>query len=85
MCALILIPVYEIAALIDILVLHTLDFINGTNQVATEALPDGSVVHMARLDARTVRVTHVDKAGRSRSFEVERLSDGRVVEKAAVR
>jgi hypothetical protein len=85
MCALVLTLVYPIAALIDMLVLHTLDFINGTNQVATETLPDGSELRMARLDARTVRVTHVDKAGRSRSFEVERLADGRVVEKAAVR
>jgi len=82
MVALIVIPVYTIAALIDILVLHTLDFINGTNQVATETLPDGSEVHMARLDDKTVRVTHVDKAGHERSLEVERLPDGRVVEKA---
>lgn len=76
--ALIVVPVYFVAALADILVLHTLDFINGTNPVATEELPDGSALHMAKLDVDTVRVRHVDRQGRASTFDVVRLPDGRL-------
>jgi hypothetical protein len=104
MWALIFIPVYEVAFLADVLVLHVLDFFNGTNKVAaTETLPDGSKLELAKLDADTVRVRHVDAAGRQTSVDVvrvganagyvraadgkivgtvERLPDGRVVERA---
>jgi len=103
MCALILNPVYEVAFLADVLVLHVLDFFNGTNQVATETLPDGSKIVMAKVDADTVRVRHVDAQGRQTSVDVvrvganagyvraangkivgsvERLPDGRLVERA---
>jgi hypothetical protein len=83
--ALIVVPVYIVAALVDMLVLHVLDFINGTNPVAVETLPDGSALHMARIDAKTVRVRHVDKQGRESSFELERGADGRLVQRAATR
>lgn len=104
MWALIFIPVYELAFLTDVLVLHVLDFFNGTNKVAaTETLPDGSKLEMAKLDADTVRVRHVDASGRQTSVDVvrvgvnagyvraadghivgtvERLPDGRVVQRA---
>jgi hypothetical protein len=103
MCALIFIPVYEVAFLADVLVLHVLDFFNGTNQVATETLPDGSKIELAKVDADTVRVRHVDAQGRQTSVDVvrvgpnagyvraaggkivgsvERLPDGRLIERA---
>ena len=55
------------------LVLHVLDFFNGTNKVADRTLPDGSTVHMAKLDADTVRVRHVDPAGKETSFDIVRV------------
>ena len=86
--AMLVIPVYEVAFLIDWIVLNTLDFLNGSGTVASETLPDGTEVHMAKLDADTVRVTHVDKAGRETSVDVVRAganagyvrrADGRIV------
>ena len=88
MWAMVFIPVYEVAFLIDALVLQVLDFFNGTNKVADETLPDGSVVHMAKLDGDTVRVRHVDANGRETSFDIVRVGsnagyvrgpDGRIV------
>ena len=88
MCALVLIPVYEVAFFIDVLVLHVLDFFNGTNKVAVETLPDGSKVEMARLDAHTVHVRKLDLSGKETSFDIVRVgpiagyvrgADGRVV------
>jgi hypothetical protein len=80
--ALIVVPVYVVAALVDILVLHVLDFINGTNPVATETLPDGSQLHMAKIDADTVRVRHVDREGHATSLDVVRGADGRFAPRA---
>jgi hypothetical protein len=80
--ALIIIPVYVVAALVDILVLHVLDFANGTNQVATETLPDGSQLHMAKVDEDTVRLRHVDRQGHETSFDVVRRADGRFAPRA---
>jgi len=86
--ALVVIQVYTVAFFIDWLVLNTLDFFNGTNKVADKTLPDGSVVHMAKLDGDTVRVRHVDANGRETSFDIVRAgakagyvrgSDGRIV------
>jgi hypothetical protein len=73
MCALVLIPVYEVAFLIDALVLHVMDFFNGTNKVAVRTLPDGTKVELAKLDADTVRVRQVDPAGRERTFDIVRV------------
>jgi hypothetical protein len=86
--ALLVIPVYELAFFIDWIVLNTLDFFNGTSKVAVEKLPDGTEVRMAKLDADTVRVTHVDTSGRETSVDVVRAganagyvrrADGRIV------
>jgi hypothetical protein len=71
--ALVVIPVYFVAFLIDWIVLNVVDFFNGTNQVADKTLPDGSTVHMAKLDADTVRVSHVDAAGKETSFDIVRV------------
>jgi Domain of unknown function (DUF3332) len=88
MCALVLIPVYEVAFFVDVLVLHVMDFFNGTNKVAVETLPDGTKVEIAKLDADTVRVRQVDRAGRERTFDIVRVgpdagyvrtSDGRIM------
>ena len=89
MWALIFIPVYEVAFLADVLVLHVLDFFNGTNKVAaTETLPDGSKLELAKLDADTVRVRHVDAQGRETAVDVVRVganagylraADGKIV------
>jgi Domain of unknown function (DUF3332) len=89
MWGMIVIPVYPVAFLVDALVLNVLDFFNGTNKVAqTQTLPDGSEIQTARLDADTVQVKHVDKAGKVSSFDVVRVgpnagylrdSDGRIV------
>jgi hypothetical protein len=86
--AMLVIPVYFIAFLADWIVLNTIDFLNGTGTVADRALPDGSEVHMAKLDADTVRVRHVDPTGKETSFDIVRVgpdagylrgSDGRIV------
>jgi len=86
--AMIVIPVYGIAFLADWIVLNTLDFFNGTNKVAGQTLRDGSKVEMAKLDADTVRVRQVDRAGRETSFDIVRVganagylrtADGRIV------
>ena len=86
--AMVVIPIYEVAFLADAIVLNTLDFLNGTNQVAVKTLPDGSKVEMAKLDADTVRVRQVDTAGKETSFDIVRVganagyvrnADGRIV------
>jgi hypothetical protein len=89
MWGLIFIPVYQVAFLVDAVVLNMLDFFNGTNRVAqTQSLPDGSEIQTARVDADTVRVRHVDRAGKESSFDVVRVgpnagylraADGRIV------
>jgi hypothetical protein len=71
--AMIVIPVYGVAFLVDWIVLNTLDFLNGTNKVAVQKLPDGSKAEMAKLDADTVRVRQVDPAGRETSFDIVRV------------
>lgn len=80
--AMIVLPVYFVAVLADVLVLHVLDFFNGTNQVASQTLPDGSQLHLAKVDGDTVRVRHVDLQGRTTSFDIAGLSDGRVVQRS---
>ncbi len=71
--ALLVIPVYQVAFFVDWIVLNTLDFFNGTGGVADATLPDGSVVHMAKLEGDTVRVRHVDTNGRQMSFDIVRV------------
>jgi Domain of unknown function (DUF3332) len=71
--AMVLIPVYELAFFADAIFLNTLDFLNGTNQVAVKTLPDGSKVELAKLDADTVRVRQVDTAGKETSFDIVRV------------
>jgi hypothetical protein len=74
MCGLLIIPVYEVSFLADAIVLNVVDFLNGTGQVARdERLPDGSRLRLARVDADTVRVRHVDPQGRERAVDVVRV------------
>src|SRR5262249_55544019 len=64
MCAMIIVPVYEVTFLVDAIVLNTLDFFNNPNAVAkTDTLPDGSELRLARLDGDSVRVRRVDASG----------------------
>jgi hypothetical protein len=86
--AMLVIPIYGIAFLIDWIVLNTLDFFNGTNQVAVQDFPDGSKVEMAKLDADTVHVRQIDPAGKETSFDIVRAgpnagylrsADGRIL------
>jgi hypothetical protein len=104
--ALVFIPVYELAFLADWIVLNVVDFLNGSNTVAVQTLPDGGKVELAKLDKDTVRVREVDAQGRESSFDivrvgpdagyvrdssghivgsVERLSDGRLLQRATPR
>jgi hypothetical protein len=77
MVGLIIIPVYEISFLVDIIVLNTMDFFNGGGgkMASTETLPDGTKLMMAKVDADTVRVRHVDLRGKETSFDVVRVGD----------
>jgi hypothetical protein len=77
MVGLIVIPVYEIAGLVDILVLNTMDFFNGGGgkMASTQTLPDGTKLLMAKVDTDTVRVRHVDLQGKETSFDVVRVGD----------
>jgi uncharacterized protein DUF3332 len=89
MCAMIVIPVYEVTFLVDAIVLNTLDFFNEPNAVAkSETLPDGSELRLARIDGDSVRVRRIDASGRETSFDVVRVGanagfvragDGRIV------
>jgi hypothetical protein len=88
MFALVVIPVYFFAFLADWLVLNVVDFFNGNSQMASKQLPDGTTVNMAKLDADTVRVSHVDANGKETSFDVVRVgskagyvraADGRIL------
>jgi hypothetical protein len=76
MFAMLVIPVYFIAFLADWIVLNTVDFFNGASQVADKTLPDGTTVHLAKVDADTVRVRHVDAAGHETSFDIVRVGEG---------
>jgi hypothetical protein len=103
MVGLIVVQAYTVSFLIDAIVLNTMDFFNGGKVASTETLPDGTKLMMAKVDADTVRVRHVDLEGKETSFDVvrvgdhagyvraadghivgnvERLSDGRLVEAA---
>jgi hypothetical protein len=75
MIGMVIIPVYWVAFLVDAIVLNTMDFFNGNRVAATETLPDGTKVMMAKIDADTVRVRHVDKQGKESSFDVVRVGD----------
>ncbi len=77
MVGLLIIPVYELFGLADILVLNTMDFFNGGGgkMASTQTLPDGTKLMMAKLDADTVRVRHVDLQGKETSFDVVRVGD----------
>ena len=77
MVGLLIIPVYEIAGLVDIIVLNTVDFFNGGGgkMADTKTLPDGTKLMMAKVDADTVRVRHVDLQGKETSFDVVRVGD----------
>jgi hypothetical protein len=76
MAGLLIIPVYEVGGLVDVLGLNVIDFFSGT-EVASKAktLADGSTVELTRIDADTVRVEHVDAAGKEHAFEVVRVGD----------
>ncbi|MDB4982748.1 MAG: hypothetical protein JWM82_3500 [Myxococcales bacterium] len=76
MIGLLIIPVYEISFLVDAIVLNTMDFFNGGGgKMADETLPDGTKLMMAKVDADTVRVRHVDLQGKETSFDVVRVGD----------
>jgi hypothetical protein len=77
MVAMVIIPVYEVASLIDILVLNVVDFFKGGGSIAskTETLADGSVVELTRVDADTVHVRRVDTTGREEAFDLVRVGD----------
>jgi hypothetical protein len=88
MCGMVIIQVYTVAFLIDVLVLHVLDFFNGTNKVAVHTLPDGSKLELAKVDADTVHVRRVDPAGKETTFDLVRVgpnagyirgADGRIL------
>ena len=71
--AMLVIPVYFVAFLVDWIVLNTMDFFNGGAQLASKTFPDGTKVEMAKLDADTVRVRQVDPAGRENAFDIVRV------------
>jgi hypothetical protein len=88
MFAMVLIPVYPVCLFVDWIFVNTIDFINGTDQVAVKTLPDGTKLEMAKLDAETVRVRHVDAKGNATSFDLVRVgpnagyvrdADGRIL------
>jgi hypothetical protein len=70
----VIIPVYEVGFLVDALVLNVVDFFGGSTVASkTQTLADGSTVEMTRVDGDTVRVRHVDAAGREDAFEIVRV------------
>jgi hypothetical protein len=75
MVGLIVVQAYTVSFLIDAIVLNTMDFFNGGKVASTETLPDGTKLMMAKIDADTVRVRHVDLGGKESSFDVVRVGD----------
>jgi hypothetical protein len=76
MWGLILIPVYELAALGDILIFNVIEFYGGSVVVAQDQkLEDGSTVRVERVNAETLRIRHVDAAGNVGSVEIVKVGD----------
>lgn len=88
MFGLVVVLVYPVTLFVDWVFVNTFDFLNGTDQVAVNTLPDGTKLEMAKVDADTVHVRHVDPQGQERSFDIVRVgpnagyvraADGRIL------
>jgi hypothetical protein len=76
MVAMIIIPVYAVASLVDILVLNVVDFFNGVHVASkTQTLADGSTIELTRTGPDSVHVRRVDLAGHEQTFEIVRVGD----------
>ncbi|HET6280899.1 MAG TPA: DUF3332 family protein [Polyangia bacterium] len=76
MWGLLIIPVYELAALGDILIFNVIEFYGGSVVVAQDQkLEDGSVVRVERVDGETLRIRHVDASGNAGSVEIVKVGD----------
>lgn len=69
-----IVPVYGLSALVDALVINSIEFWSGRNPVSADGSPwekevllaDGTTAHMIAEDADTLRITHGDRVFRLR-------------------
>lgn len=62
--AMVIIPVYAVAGLVDFLILNTIEFWSGSSALADQTLPDGTQMQLARIsdDVMRVRLTRPNGA-----------------------
>ena len=77
-----IIPVYEVAALVDVIIFNLVEFWTGSNPIASVPLKDGSLAEFERIDDATVnvKVTHTD--GTVGEFTMVKVDDRGLMIKA---
>ncbi len=65
-----IIPVYEIAGVVDVFILNLIEFWTGGNPLASVEHEDGTQTKFARLDKDTVRVTRVNEGVEQAAVDV---------------
>jgi hypothetical protein len=77
MVVMIVIPVYEIAALADIVIFNTIEFWTGGRSVAdSRTLPDGTRVDIASVSHDVLRMRTTTPDGRITDLEIVKVSPG---------
>ena len=73
MWAMVIIPVYEVAAVADIFIFNVIEFWGGSSGLSDQTLPDGRRVEFARLSPDVLRVRVIDPHGRVEDLEVVKV------------
>jgi hypothetical protein len=73
MVAMIVIPVYGVAALADVLVFNLIEFWGGNAALGTRTLPDGTQVQFARISPELLRIRVTSAQGRTEELEVVKI------------
>ena len=64
----VIVPVYEVAALIDVLIFNLIEFWGGSSNKHSETMPDGSQMELVRLSPDSVKLRLTSLGGRSNEF-----------------
>lgn len=75
MVLLVVIPVYEIAAIVDILILNVVEFWTGDAIAREQILPDGTHLVMERVATDVLRVRWTDRDGRVHETEIVKVAE----------
>lgn len=74
--ALVIIPVYEVAAIVDFLVLNVIEFWGGGAVAGDKTLEDGTRIQTARLADDVMQVRWTTAAGAMGELEIVKVSEG---------